>query len=150
LALSALPQSGAPGGGVKRCSKCKRRKPLAEFHADAGKADGRSSRCKPCARLITKAWRAAHVERHRAANRAYRRTATGRVAVSASNERYRKAHPEKTRARWRVQRALRDGRLQRRPCETCGAPRAHAHHDDYGRPLAVRWLCRVHHAEAHR
>ena len=25
-----------------------------------------------------------------------------------------------------------------------------AHHEDYGRPLAVRWLCPAHHAEIHR
>lgn len=38
----------------------------------------------------------------------------------------------------------------RLPCEGCGAVRAVAHHDDYVRPLDVRWLCprchRRHHA----
>jgi RecA-family ATPase len=41
------------------------------------------------------------------------------------------------------------GKLHRQPCEVCGAL-AHAHHEDYSRPLEVRWLCAVHHAKEHR
>jgi hypothetical protein len=36
-----------------------------------------------------------------------------------------------------------DGKL------TCGEPRVDAHHDDYARPLDVRWLCRPHHRLTH-
>jgi hypothetical protein len=35
------------------------------------------------------------------------------------------------------------------PCERCGAPDAEKHHDDYSRPLAVRWLCRSCHLALH-
>jgi hypothetical protein len=31
----------------------------------------------------------------------------------------------------------------------CGGGEANAHHDDYGQPLAVRWLCSLHHHEVH-
>jgi hypothetical protein len=49
-----------------------------------------------------------------------------------------------------VGRAVRYGKLIRKPCEVCGATkRIHAHHDDYDRPLDVRWLCASHHLEAH-
>lgn len=53
-------------------------------------------------------------------------------------------------ARLKVQKAIQDGKLIREPCEICGESPAHGHHDDYGKPLAVRWLCRSHHREWHR
>ena len=45
--------------------------------------------------------------------------------------------------------AIASGRLVRQPCEKCGEPKADAHHDDYNKPLAVRWLCRSCHSAWH-
>ena len=47
-----------------------------------------------------------------------------------------------------VCRALKDGRLKREPC-ACGNTRDMAHHDDYSKPLEVRWLCARCHAKEH-
>lgn len=44
-------------------------------------------------------------------------------------------------------RALRQGELTRKPCEVCGNPKTHGHHEDYSKPLEVRWLCETHHGE---
>lgn len=44
-----------------------------------------------------------------------------------------------------VKRAIRAGELEREACETCGDPATVAHHDDYSKPLEVRWLCHSHH-----
>lgn len=68
------------------------------------------------------------------------------------NRRY-KAIPEnrvKIRAREAVQNALRYGKMARQPCEVCGAEKTHGHHDDYLKPLEVRWLCHSCHAAEHR
>lgn len=53
------------------------------------------------------------------------------------------------RARGIVAQAIKDG-LKRGPCETCGATGfTEAHHDNYDKPLQIRWLCRSHHAQLH-
>ena len=46
--------------------------------------------------------------------------------------------------------AIRRGKLIRQPCEVCSSGRAHAHHDDYSKPLEIRWLCPKHHQQFHR
>ena len=70
---------------------------------------------------------------------------------------------DEIRARWKrsvpdevhkahdaVEVAIANGSLIRQPCEVCGADRVDAHHDDYSKPLDVRWLCRGHHLKLHR
>lgn len=59
----------------------------------------------------------------------------------------RRAERFKDAARDAVRLAVRRGDLVRGRCETCGAERVEAHHDDYGKPLEVRWLCQKHHRE---
>lgn len=49
--------------------------------------------------------------------------------------------------------ALRSGELQRQPCVMCGTRdrggTVDGHHEDYAEPLAVVWLCRLHHRWHH-
>jgi hypothetical protein len=67
------------------------------------------------------------------------------------NVRWQAANPEKRAAHKVVENAIRAGRLARNACERCGTDaQVHAHHDDYSRPLDVRWLCPVHHRDRHR
>ena len=40
-------------------------------------------------------------------------------------------------------------KLERMPCEICGDSIVEAHHDDYSKPLEVRWLCQSHHKQWH-
>ena len=73
------------------------------------------------------------------ANSARRQTPDGwkaRRAVKKRNE-YR----DHDRAREAVARAIRRGDLLKSCCELCLADKVQAHHDDYTRPLEVRWLC---------
>jgi hypothetical protein len=44
-----------------------------------------------------------------------------------------------------LNRAVRKGLVQRQDCEECGSHNTSAHHEDYDKPLDVRWLCRTHH-----
>lgn len=48
-----------------------------------------------------------------------------------------------------VAKAIREGKIIRQPCEVCDNPKTAAHHDDYSKPLEVRWLCYKHHTDWH-
>lgn len=63
---------------------------------------------------------------------------------------YIKNFPEKRKAQVKVRHAIKNGEVKRLPCEVCGEKVTHAHHDDYSKPLDVRFLCSVHHREFHR
>ncbi len=72
-----------------------------------------------------------------------------------TREKYRQInrdrHPEKQRARGILSKHVADGKIIRQPCEVCGVTTdVQGHHDDYSKPLEVRWLCRTHHMEVHR
>lgn len=62
---------------------------------------------------------------------------------------YEKENPDKVFAHCKVKKALSSGEINRQPCEICGSLRTDAHHDDYDKPLDVRWLCRSCHKEWH-
>lgn len=74
--------------------------------------------------------------------------------------RYRERYPERYQARRLVRGELEAGRLIRPDrCESCheiprrrrdGITGIQAHHDDYGQPLAVTWLCAPCHNQRHR
>jgi hypothetical protein len=77
--------------------------------------------------------------------------------------RYQRSHPERSQA-WKaahsheiarksVRNAVRDGRLERRPCEVCGSQAVEGHHAHGYAPehaLDVQWLCAPHHKALHR
>lgn len=53
-------------------------------------------------------------------------------------------------ARSKARSAIRKGIIKESPCEICGEIKVDAHHDDYDKPLEIRWLCRKHHSEHHK
>lgn len=56
----------------------------------------------------------------------------------------------KIRVRDKVRRMIKRKLLIVFPCEVCGEIKSQAHHDDYSKPLNIRWLCQAHHSEHHR
>ena len=64
---------------MKRCSRCKREKPLAEFHRNAAKPDGRQTACKECHRAYVRS----HYEKRPAYYKAksVRQTRVKRAAI---------------------------------------------------------------------
>ena len=133
----------------KTCFRCSGTLPLSEFYRHPRMADGHLGKCKACTRADVSANRRARSSHYREYERLRQQRADRRAAKQAYVALHNSRHPQKAIARRAVSNALRDGILLRESCEVCGA-RAEAHHEDYARPLDVRWLCLAHHRERHR
>jgi hypothetical protein len=145
---------------MRTCTSCLKSKPETEYYA-TGKG-GIAGSCKECAKARARANYRRNRERYREyerkraslphrveAREQYAQTPNGMARASAAKRRYSERNPIKRRAHSATWHALNDGRLTPKPCEVCGAEKAQAHHDDYSKPLDVRWLCTTHHAEWH-
>jgi hypothetical protein len=131
---------------MKECFKCKKLKPISEFYKHSQMADGHLNKCKLCTKLD--AYNHRHNSKSREKVLAYDR-ARGNRQTSEYLKQYRKKFPNKYRAHNLVSRALSSKKLFRQPCEICGKENTEAHHDDYAKPLNVRWLCAEHHRKWH-
>ena len=78
----------------------------------------------------------------------YRATKEGKAKIYAAVYRSIENHREKQTAREKLNQAVKKGEIIPEPCH-CGL-KAEAHHDDYSKPLKVKWLCRSHHASYHK
>lgn len=129
---------------MKRCVMCGNERDVTMFHS-------KSAKCKLCK---------AAVDRQRPG----REGSTERRMTDASRARQRRyaalnRYPDHASARRAVRNALQCGELSRPDaCEECGSgrtrrdgvPAIQAHHDDYAKPLAVRWLCPACHTKWHK
>lgn len=147
---------------TKFCFTCQQDKPVNEFGKRTASPDGLAAKCKDCQRAYDKA-RANNPDRV-AAREAYAKTNAGREARRRAQRKYAEGHRQeatdrcrdyraknkkKSRAHDLVAYAIRIGTLIKQPCEVCGKDSHVAHHDDYDKPLDVRWLCATHHKEWH-
>lgn len=147
---------------TKFCSTCQQDKLVSEFGKRAASLDGLAAKCKDCQRAYDKA-RANNPDRV-AAREAYAKTNAGREARRRAQRKYAEGHRQEATERCRDYRAnnkkksrshdlvayaIRIGTLIKQPCEVCGEDSHVAHHDDYDKPLEIRWLCATHHREWH-
>lgn len=137
---------------AKLCKWCDLIKPIEEFYKHSRMADGHLNKCKSCVKAYVIAHRIRNVDKIREYDRKrYKENPARRERMKKRVKALDEEYPERYRARYTVANAVRDGRLKKEPCEICGrTDHIHGHHDDYDKPLDVRWLCPVHHSEAHR
>lgn len=130
---------------MKKCFKCGENKPLTEYYKHAQMLDGHLNKCKECTKKDARENRESRIDYYRAYDRD-----RGNRQDYQYNAEYRKNNRLKYKAHGTVNNAVRDGRLEKQPCEICGATeRLHGHHDDYAKPMEVRWLCAAHHRQWH-
>ncbi len=131
---------------MKVCFKCKVEKPLSEFYIHLQMSDGHLNKCKTCSKKDSVENRNKSIERYRE----YDRNRGNRQDLHYMAE-YRDKHPNKYKAHSMVGNAIRDGKLFKEKCEVCQSSKnIHAHHDDYLKPLNIRWLCAADHSQWHR
>lgn len=137
----------------KVCHKCLTLKPLAEFSVWKKRgAFVHTSRCKACM-----------LERYRSEpylRRKNKRDAEARAGIPAkrTGNQYTR-NPVKLAAHHAIANKIKYGKLIRpKECSVCGQipapapsglPSIQAHHDDYSKPLEIRWLCISCHAAHH-
>jgi len=115
------------GATERRCNVCRRWKLIDSFGRRGG------SECLSCHKSNEKA-RPKNTALIRERSTQYRRDPKNR---------------EKIKARQKLNNAIRDGWVEREPCENCGEPKTDGHHEDYSKPYDVRWLCRPCHKAEH-
>jgi hypothetical protein len=137
------------GGVMKRCFKCGEEKEITEFYRHPQMGDGHLGKCKNCTKRDVQQNYDVKFEYYREYERKRFKLEERKQKLIEYQRDRREINPHKYKARYTVSNAIRDGRMERQPCEICGAPDAQTHHDDYSKPLDVRWLCFVHHRELH-
>ncbi len=123
--------------------------------------------CKECRKAMVRKNRAEKAEYYRAydrerfkndpkvaeRHRRYQSTEAGKQSINRAHAKWKAGNPDRYACHNAVNNAVRDGKLVKPDsCEKCGASgvKIHGHHDDYSKPLDVRWLCPACHVEWHR
>ncbi len=140
---------------MKQCKICRQIKPLQDFHKDRKLSDGRFNECKVCnnnRRIRYKTieftnieWRERRIQYHYDRQHLY----TPNVSIEKRNE-YAKKQRLKRKKENHARYLANKEYPHNQPCEVCGSILTERHHDDYSKPLEIRWLCKIHHEDHHK
>ena len=142
---------------TKKCNGCLLVKPLSEFYRMVrGKSYRICYLCKVCSRIRVNKYRRTEDGHNKELKRsvayyyAHRKHTLKQQVKQSIEKRKTPLGKLKYNAYQRVNYQKRIGNIIPKPCENCGSLPTHAHHDDYNKPLEVRWLCRTCHGIRHR
>ena len=146
---------------MKTCKDCGIKKPLTEYYLHKAMIDGCLNKCKDCVRLRVLKHRKSNLDYvrqydkkrsilpHRVkARKEYMQTEKGKEAKKTAFKNYKKKFPLKYAAHVVLGNAIRDEKIFKQTiCSECKSDyKIEGHHDDYTKPLDVRWLCqKCHH-----
>ena len=145
---------------TKKCNSCGNESPVDNFVKNVTAKDGLAWACrdctkkqresrKPALKAYNRKYRQADKEQVRESNRRWR--ARNRESVRTTNYKWRKRNPGKHRTHMLFSAAVLRGELVAPDrCETCLREMSlQGHHDDYSKPMEVRWLCAICHTNHH-
>lgn len=134
----------------KACARCGEVKPNTEFNRNKTRHDLLQKQCRRCQRDTRLGYkRPIDPDQRRQYAAGWREE--NRDAVRRRQREYRENNPEKVTAHRKLNNEIKYGRIARPDeCEECHSEVAvQAHHDDYSKPLDVRWLCPACHSAQH-
>lgn len=150
---------------MKVCKSCGVEKPIDSFYKNKLMPSGYLNQCIECVKEREKRRRAVKADHLRAyekarandpkrvqARKEYAQTEQGKIARQRASKAYQERYPMKYAAKVITRNAIRDGKLIRaESCSECGSKeKVEGHHDDYSKPLEVRWLCEKCHKAWHK
>lgn len=134
----------------KQCSVCEQKKEVSEFQTRIASRDGLTAACTECLKIRDAERYEKEKPRRLAAQKIYFNTPGGKDAKKRAVANWLAKNRVKRAAHQILNNALRDGKIVKGRCEVCGSRDVHGHHDDYTKPLKVRWLCPKHHSQHHK
>jgi hypothetical protein len=150
---------------MKVCKQCGVEKEIGSFYTHSKMADGHLNKCIDCVKDRVSKHRQANLERIKAydkerstnldrvmARKQYAKSEQGKVAHKKAMENYKKRYPMAYAAHVILGNAVKNKTIVRADsCSKCSSIyKVEGHHDDYTKPLEVRWLCEPCHKEWHR
>jgi hypothetical protein len=149
----------------KPCRECGVTKTLDQYYKHKAMADGYLNKCIECVKSRVKKHREENIDRIReydakranwprriAARKEYTKTVSGKLSIKKAKKSYAERYPLKNAARILFRSAIKNKKIVKQDfCSECGSKtKIEGHHDDYFKPLDVRWLCELCHKEWHR
>lgn len=134
----------------KPCFKCGKTLPLTEFYKHPAMGDGHLGKCKECTKKDVSENRLKNIDNIREYDRNRAKLPHRKQLAREINKVWMAEDKRRTKCHNALRRAVLNGVITRIPCEVCGDKKSHAHHDDYDKPIDVRWLCAAHHSARHQ
>lgn len=154
---------------TKICNKCKIKKSIDEFHKCKKNSERLRTFCKKCTlkqnsnNYFSKHeyYKKKHLEYakkeesktlHKKWFSSYRLTEKAKKSLVKKVRLWENKNPIKKRAIYLIRQAIKNGNIKRQlECSVCGSSKlVSGHHDDYSKPLVVRWLCYLCHKKWHK
>lgn len=139
---------------TKRCSRCKSIKLLTEYQTDRRELAGVRPECRACSKSSKRdKWDALSISEKEKSRSRWR--VRHRQADYRQRERALRVSDPHEWARHQLRYAVTRGKIAKPShCQDCQMLKEkrdlHGHHDDYSRPLEVRWVCYQCHGKTHR